>query len=342
MHMNKNTITYKDAGVDVKLGDALVETISSLADKTKRKGVVANIGGFGGLFDLKASGFKDPILVSGTDGVGTKLILAIESNNHSTIGIDLVAMCVNDILCQGAEPLFFLDYFATGKLELDQAAEVISGISQGCEESGAILLGGETAEMPGMYFNKHYDLAGFAVGAVEKDKIITGEKIKENDLIIGLASSGFHSNGFSLVRKIYNREVKNKQTNGLPTISDLLTPTKIYVRQVLNLMQSCDLKGIAHITGGGLTNNIPRILPKGLGVSINLKSWEMPTIFSWVMDSGPITQTEMLQTFNCGIGMVLIVNPEDENLVHETLNEDNQKCFTIGKVITSEREIAYY
>ena len=194
MHMNKNTITYKDAGVDVKLGDALVETISSLADKTKRKGVVTNIGGFGGLFDLKASGFKDPILVSGTDGVGTKLILAIESNNHSTIGIDLVAMCVNDILCQGAEPLFFLDYFATGKLELDQAAEVISGISQGCEESGAILLGGETAEMPGMYFNKHYDLAGFAVGAVEKDKIITGEKIKENDLIIGLASSGFHSN----------------------------------------------------------------------------------------------------------------------------------------------------
>lgn len=330
---------YKDAGVDIVAGDALVERIKPYAKSTNRKGTMGGLGGFGALFDTKAAGFKDPILVSSTDGVGTKLRVAIDSNKHETVGIDLVAMCVNDILVQGAEPLFFLDYFASSSLNVDIAASVIKGIADGCRQAGCALIGGETAEMPSMYEKGDYDLAGFSVGAVERDSVMTGDTITADDVVIGIASSGVHSNGYSLVRKIIaDNEFSYNDAcsfDGYATLGDaLMEPTKIYVSSLLPLIKAGGkIKGLAHITGGGLTENIPRVLPEGLGVQLDAKLWLFRSVFKWLKKFGNLTNEDMAVTYNCGLGMVAIVAADQADEICSSLNSNGEVATIIGKVI---------
>ena len=327
-------ISYKDAGVDIDAGDALVERIKPLAKKTLREGVMAGIGGFGALFEVPKR-YQEPVLVSGTDGVGTKLKLAFEWNMHDTVGIDLVAMSVNDVLVQGAEPLFFLDYFACGKLDVDTAASVVGGIAKGCELSGCALIGGETAEMPGMYPDGEYDLAGFAVGAVEKSQIITGQNIVPGDVVLGLASSGAHSNGYSLVRKILARARPDLDApfDGNRTLADaLMEPTRIYVKPVLALIATLPVKGIAHITGGGLTENIPRVLPEAVKAVVEQSAWHRPELFRWLQREGQVAESEMHRVFNCGIGMCLVVAREHAVQALQLLNAAGEKAVQIGRI----------
>jgi phosphoribosylformylglycinamidine cyclo-ligase len=328
-------LTYKSAGVDIDAGNALVERIKPIAARTRTTGVMAGLGGFGSMFELPLDRYKNPILVSGTDGVGTKLKLAIDLNSHATVGIDLVAMCVNDIIVQGAEPLFFLDYFATGKLDVDTAAQVIEGIGKGCELAGAALVGGETAEMPGMYPDGEYDLAGFCVGIVEKSKVIDGSKVEVGDLLIGIASSGPHSNGYSLIRKVINHceASLSDDFQGRSLGSALLEPTRIYVKSLLELFQSVPVHALAHITGGGITENLPRVLPKHCDAEINRASWEFPDIFKWLQSNGKISDPDMLTTFNCGIGMIVCVAPEDANRTLEILTAQGDQACLIGVVV---------
>lgn len=335
---NKESLNYKSAGVDIAAGNALVERIKPIAARTRTAGVMAGLGGFGSMFELPLDRYQNPILVSGTDGVGTKLKLAIDSGIHNTVGIDLVAMCVNDIIVQGAEPLFFLDYFATGKLDVDTAAAVIEGIGKGCEQAGAALVGGETAEMPGMYADGEYDLAGFCVGIVEKSKILDGSKVKAGDKLIGIASSGPHSNGYSLIRKILAHSHSNLTDpfNNDTLGETLLKPTKIYVKPLLALLNQIPVHALAHITGGGLTENLPRVIPEGLNAQINLAAWEFPAIFQWLQQKGNVALADMLITFNCGIGMIVCVAPEDEKATLETLTHQGEKAFWIGDLIVSE------
>lgn len=322
-------LTYKDAGVDIEAGDALVDRIKPFAKATRRIGADSDLGGFGALFDLGKLNYKHPILVSGTDGVGTKLKLAIDNKLHDTVGIDLVAMCVNDIIVQGAEPLFFLDYYACGKLDVEVAASVVKGIAEGCKQAGAALIGGETAEMPGMYSAEDYDLAGFAVGVVEKDSILPKD-IKAGDALIALPSSGVHSNGYSLVRKIYAANPKEFD------IKELMTPTKIYVKAVLPLVKAGLVKGMAHITGGGITENLPRIC----GAEIKRSSWEFPDLFKRLQKLGGVTEEEMLKTFNCGVGMIIVTSQENKAAAIKNLQDAGEKPFEIG-VATSNDIVKY-
>jgi len=337
-HMAKSELSnlnYAEAGVNINNGNELVDRIKHLVPKTSRPGVLGNVGGFGGLFDISSLGYKQPVLVSGTDGVGTKLKLAIETNKHDEVGIDLVAMCVNDLVVLGAEPLIFLDYYATGKLDVDQGEALISGIVKGCEMAGCALLGGETAEMPGMYKGNDYDLAGFCVGVVEKDNIIDGQSIVPGNVAIGLASSGLHSNGFSLVRKVLEiSQTKLTESLSGKLFQDiLLTPTVIYVKPVLETIKTKAVYGIAHITGGGLIENIPRILPENLAVSIDSNSWQCPEIFNWLQSTGNITQDEMYRVFNCGVGMVLMVNAAESDTVINILKSNDIDAWQMGEVI---------
>jgi phosphoribosylformylglycinamidine cyclo-ligase len=317
-------LSYRDAGVDIDAGDALVEKIKPFAKRTMRPEVLAGIGGFGALCRIPEK-YRQPVLVSGTDGVGTKLKLAFELDRHDTVGIDLVAMSVNDVLVQGAEPLFFLDYFACGKLDQGVAAEVIKGIARGCEQGGCALIGGETAEMPGMYPEGEYDLAGFCVGVVEKDRILDGRSIKPGDTILGLASSGPHSNGFSLIRKILER-------NEPPSMDAVFEPTRIYVKPVLKLLDSVPVKGLAHITGGGLTGNVPRILQDGLRARIDKSSWPRPEVFQWLQRAGNVAEDEMHRVFNCGIGMVAVVDPADAKRAADHLRASGETVYEIGAI----------
>lgn len=332
----KNGLTYADAGVDIDAGNALVKLIGPLAKSTRRSGADANLGGFGGLFDLKAAGFKDPILVAANDGVGTKLKIAIEAGYHDTVGIDLVAMCVNDLIVQGAEPLFFLDYFATGKLDLEEATSVIAGIAEGCRQAGCALIGGETAEMPGMYSEGDYDLAGFSLGAAERGTLLPAGDITPGDVLIGLGSNGAHSNGFSLVRRLV--EISGLSYGapnpfGEGTLGEaLLAPTRIYVKPLLPLIRDTKLKALAHITGGGFTENIPRVLPEGLGADVNCSAWQVPPVFGWLDKLGNIGAEEMLRTFNCGIGMVLVVGEQDQADVMTALEASGERAYEIGKI----------
>ena len=330
----KTKLNYSDAGVDINSGNELVDRIKNQVKRTKRQGVLGNIGGFGGLFDISSLPYKKPVLVSGTDGVGTKLKIAIEANKHDEVGIDLVAMCVNDLLVLGAEPLFFLDYFATGKLDVKQGESIIQGIVKGCELANCALLGGETAEMPGMYQGNDYDLAGFCVGVVEKDNIIDGNSIEPGHVAIGLASSGLHSNGFSLVRKVL--EISNtKLTDKLDDKSlqeVLLTPTRIYVNSVLEICKRHTVKGISHITGGGLVENLPRILPETVKLSIDQNSWQRPEIFNWLQETGNISQDEMYRVFNCGVGLVIIVEEKDTDPVISQLQSMGEIAWRLGEI----------
>lgn len=332
--MANEKLSYKGAGVDIDAGEELVKNIKPLAAKTKRDGLVGGIGGFGALFEIPKH-FKQPILVTGTDGVGTKLRLALEIERHNTIGIDLVAMSVNDILVQGAEPLFFLDYFSCGKLDVERATEVVSGIAKGCELSGCALIGGETAEMPGMYAGEEYDLAGFAVGAVEKTKIITGEHISTGDALLGLGSSGAHSNGYSLIRKILTKSnAKLDQKLADRTLGDLLIePTRIYVGSILNALKTEQIKGLAHITGGGIIENIPRILPEHLAAEVDLKSWPRSELFQWLQANGNVDDEEMLRVFNCGIGMVVVCAAEQSQALGQILESTGETVFHIGTIV---------
>jgi len=335
----KTRLTYAEAGVNIQAGNTLVEKIKPLAASTNRLGVVDSLGGFGALFDLKKSGYIDPILVAATDGVGTKLKIAIDTKNCSTIGIDLVAMCVNDLLCQGAEPLFFLDYFATGRLDVEMATEVIKGVAKGCKLSGCALIGGETAEMPGIYREDDFDLAGFAVGAVDRGNTLPSN-IKSGDVLLGIPSSGLHSNGFSLVRKIV--EVSNLDWDAMSPFSnrklglEFLEPTALYVRQVLPILKAKKIKGLAHITGGGIIENIPRILPQGLTGVVDLDSWIPHNVFKWLANEGNLSENEMLSTFNCGIGIVLVVSKENELDVLSHLTDSGEIPVKIGKVSEGE------
>ncbi|MGH8803415.1 MAG: phosphoribosylformylglycinamidine cyclo-ligase [Polaromonas sp.] len=326
-------LSYKDAGVDIDAGDALVERIKPLAKKTMREGVLAGIGGFGALFEVPKR-YKEPVLVSGTDGVGTKLRLAFEWNMHDTVGIDLVAMSVNDVLVQGAEPLFFLDYFACGKLDVDTAAAVVGGIAKGCELSGCALIGGETAEMPGMYPEGEYDLAGFAVGAVEKSKILTGKEVKPGDVVLGLASSGVHSNGFSLVRKCIERAGADLPAtlDGKPFKEALMEPTRLYVKNVLAALALHPIKALAHITGGGLLENIPRVLPDGTAAHLQSGSWPQTELFAWLQKTAAISDYEMNRTFNNGIGMVVVVDAASAQATAKTLREAGEEVYEIGVI----------
>ena len=341
---HKNGLTYKDAGVDIDAGEALVERIAPAAKATRRRGADADLGGFGGLFDLKAAGFKDPILVAGTDGVGTKLKLAIDMGRFEGLGQDLVAMCVNDIVVQGAEPLFFLDYYATGRLEIETAAIVVEGIARACKDAGCALIGGETAEMPGLYAQKDFDLAGFAVGAVERQAILPKtDTMKAGDVLIGVASSGVHSNGFSLVRKVV-------ETSGLdlnasaPFAPDqtlgraLLTPTRLYVRAALEAIQAGGVKGLAHITGGGITDNLPRCLPEGLDAEVDLSTIAILPVFSWLAAQGGTAEREMLRTFNCGIGLVAVVEEMHAGHVIDAFQEAGHHATRIGKLVAGSGE----
>ena len=336
---NGTSISYRDAGVDIEAGDALVEQIKPFAKRTMRPEVLGGIGGFGSLFEMPKK-FKNPVLVSGTDGVGTKLKLAFELNKHDTVGIDLVAMSVNDILVQGAEPLFFLDYFACGKLEVGTAAQVIKGIAQGCERSGCALVGGETAEMPGMYPAGEYDLAGFAVGCVDKESIITGKTIAEGDVVLGLASSGAHSNGYSLIRKLIAKSGIdfNADFHGKPFKDVVMAPTRIYVKPLLKLISSMTVKGMAHITGGGITENVPRVLPEGLTAEIKKGSWDMPPLFTWLQAQGNVAESEMHKTFNCGIGMVVIIAPAQAETAINSLSVQGLKAWTVGEVVERPKD----
>lgn len=331
-------LTYADAGVSIDEGDALISRIKPLAKSTRRPGADVGLGGFGGAFDLKAAGFDDPVLVSGTDGVGTKLRIAIDTDVLNTVGIDLVAMCVNDVLAQGAEPLFFLDYFATGKLDTDRAEAVISGIAEGCRQAECALIGGETAEMPGMYEGKDFDLAGFVVGAAERKALLPREDdMQAGDTLIGLASSGPHSNGYSLIRKIV--EISDLKWSdpapfaaGKSVAQALLTPTRIYVKSMMPLIRAGDVKGLAHITGGGLTENTPRMLPSRLVADIDLNAWERPAVFKWLQETGHVEEAEMQRAFNCGIGMVIAVAPEKAEAVMTSLTAAGEDAVVIGRL----------
>lgn len=330
---SQQSMSYRDAGVDIEAGDALVDQIKPFAKRTMRPEVLAGIGGFGSLFEIPQK-FKNPVLVSGTDGVGTKLKLAFELNIHNTVGIDLVAMSVNDILVQGAEPLFFLDYFACGKLDVETAAQVIKGIAAGCEDSGCALVGGETAEMPGMYPNGEYDLAGFVVGCVDKERIIDGKSIASGDVVLGLASSGAHSNGYSLIRKLIEKSGIDFESDfhGRPFKEVVMTPTRIYVKSLLALINALPVKGMAHITGGGITENIPRVLPAGLTAEIKAGSWAMPPLFHWLKAQGNIADHELYKTFNCGIGMAVIVAKEHAMAAQQLLKDAGETVFEIGVI----------
>ncbi|MET3648145.1 phosphoribosylformylglycinamidine cyclo-ligase [Phyllobacterium ifriqiyense] len=335
----KNGLTYAQAGVDIDAGNLLVEKIKPLVRSTRRPGADGEIGGFGGLFDLKAAGFQDPVLVAANDGVGTKLKIAIDAGVHDTVGIDLVAMCVNDLVVQGAEPLFFLDYFATGKLDPDQGAAIVGGIAEGCLQAGCALIGGETAEMPGMYRDGDYDLAGFAVGAAERNQLLPTGDIEEGDIILGLASSGVHSNGFSLVRRIVELsglgwDADAPFETGKTLGQALLTPTRIYVKALLAAIRETNaIKALAHITGGGFPDNIPRVLPKNLTASIDLSAINVPAVFSWLAKTGGVERDEMLRTFNCGIGMIVVVSPEHADTVLAALNAQGEKTVRLGTMI---------
>ena len=343
MTNQQNGLTYADAGVDIDAGNALVEQIKPAAKRTARPGVMAGLGGFGALFDLKAAGFADPVLVAATDGVGTKLRIAIDTGVVDTIGIDLVAMCVNDLVCQGAEPLFFLDYFATGRLETDHAVRIIQGIATGCEQSGCALIGGETAEMPGMYQAGDFDLAGFAVGAIERGSALPAD-VAEGDVLLGLASDGVHSNGYSLVRKLV-------EVSGLNWADDcpfatgtlgaaLLAPTRLYVKSALSAINLGGVNALAHITGGGLTENIPRVLPDGMGVQIDLDSWDLPPVFQWLAATGGMQSSELLKTFNCGIGMVLAVSADRADALSRQLTAEGEKVSVLG-CVTAGSSVVY-
>ncbi|HSR00813.1 MAG TPA: phosphoribosylformylglycinamidine cyclo-ligase [Sphingomicrobium sp.] len=335
--MSQKPLTYADAGVSIDAGNALVKTIGPLARSTARPGADAQLGGFGGFFDLRAAGYKDPLLVAANDGVGTKLKLAIETGLHEGVGIDLVAMCANDLIVQGAEPLFFLDYYATGKLDGAVAASVVASIAEGCRQAGCALIGGETAEMPGMYAPGDYDLAGFCVGAVEREKVLTGASIAAGDIILGLASSGVHSNGFSLVRRIiaqegWNLEERLPGEGGRSLGELLLEPTRIYVRSLLPLVQKGQIKGLAHITGGGLLENIPRILPRDRRAVVDAGRWQLPLVFESLQAGGRIVPEEMARTFNCGIGMAVIVAPGVAGEVADALEGAGESAFEIGRI----------
>ncbi|MCB1334352.1 MAG: phosphoribosylformylglycinamidine cyclo-ligase [Roseivivax sp.] len=335
MTSGKNGITYADAGVDIDAGNALVERIKPAAKRTNRPGTVSGLGGFGALFDLKAAGYNDPVLVAATDGVGTKLRIAIDTGHVDGVGIDLVAMCVNDLVCQGAEPLFFLDYFATGKLDTASAARVIEGIAEGCVRSGCALIGGETAEMPGMYPAGDFDLAGFAVGAMERGTDLP-QGVAEGDVLLGLASDGVHSNGYSLVRKLVEVSGLGWEANcpwadgSLGEV--LLTPTRLYVKPALDAVRAGGVRALAHITGGGLTENLPRVLPEGLGARIDLGAWKLPPVFAWMAQVGGIAPAEMLKTFNCGIGMVMVVSADRAEALHAQLTAAGETVCTLGTV----------
>ena len=337
-----NHLTYAQAGVDLDAGNALVDTIKPLVRATARPGASAEIGGFGGLFDLKAAGFVDPILVAANDGVGTKVKIAIESGRHGTIGIDLVAMCVNDLIVQGAEPLFFLDYYATGKLDTAAAASVVAGIAAGCREAGCALIGGETAEMPGLYARGDYDLAGFAVGAAERGTLLPRADIARGDVLLGLAASGVHSNGFSLVRRVvamtgHGWDAPAPFEPSLSLAEALLVPTRIYVKTLLRVLRAKNgIKALAHITGGGFVDNIPRVLPEGLGASIDLSAIPVPPVFGWLAKSGGIAQSEMLRTFNCGIGMVVVVEPAAASDIAAALAAEGEKVVQLGHISPHE------
>ena len=327
---NKN-LTYKDAGVDIDAGNALVDRIKPMVSRTMRPEVMSGIGGFGGLFALSPDRYRDPVLVSGTDGVGTKLKLAQRLGRHDTIGIDLVAMCVNDVLVQGAEPLFFLDYFACGRLDVDVAADVVKGIADGCLQAGAALIGGETAEMPDMYEDGDYDLAGFCVGAVEREQLIDGATIVPGDTLIGIRSSGPHSNGYSLIRKVLERAGAST-VDGLPVGERLLEPTRIYVKPVLELMKSVDVKGLAHITGGGITENLPRILGPSLHAEIDTSSWNPGPVFDWLAEVGNIEIAEMRRTFNCGVGMIAVIDASAVSDALQVLSESGEDSWVLGHI----------
>ncbi|MBM7067340.1 phosphoribosylformylglycinamidine cyclo-ligase [Actibacterium sp. 188UL27-1] len=331
----KNGLTYAAAGVDIDAGNALVDRIKPAAAATNRAGVMAGLGGFGGLFDLRAAGFQDPVLVAATDGVGTKLKIAVETGQVQHVGIDLVAMCVNDLICQGAEPLFFLDYFACGTLDVDQAATVVEGIAQGCQLAGAALIGGETAEMPGMYRGDDFDLAGFAVGAMERGATLPNG-VAEGDILLGLASDGVHSNGYSLVRRVVDLsglDWKNAAPFADASLAEaLLTPTRIYVKPALQVMRGGGVRGLAHITGGGLTENVPRMLPDGLGAEIDLGAWTPPPIFDWLSETGGINGDEMLKTFNMGVGLVMVVAPDQADVIADGLRAAGETVHDLGHV----------
>jgi phosphoribosylformylglycinamidine cyclo-ligase len=339
--MTGTTSRYKQAGVDIDAGNALVEAIKPLAKSTARAGSDAGLGGFGAFFDLAKAGYKDPLLVATTDGVGTKLKLAIETGRHEGIGIDLVAMCVNDLVVQGAEPLFFLDYYASGKLEVETGRRIVAGIAEGCRMAGCALVGGETAEMPGMYRERDYDLAGFAVGAVERGRAITGETVRPGDVVLGLASSGVHSNGYSLVRKVV-ADAGLDWSDAAPFASNrslgeaLLEPTRIYVKGTLAAARTGKVKALAHITGGGLLENIPRVLPQGARAGLDAKSWELPPVFRWLAEAGRVPAKEMARTFNCGIGMVAVVAAEEAAAVARMLEVAGERVLTIGRIEPSQ------
>jgi phosphoribosylformylglycinamidine cyclo-ligase len=333
--MTGNPRTYKDAGVDIDAGNALVERIKPLVARTTRPEVLAGLGGFGGLFALTPGKYREPVLVSGTDGVGTKLKLAQQLDRHGSIGIDLVAMCVNDVVVQGAEPLFFLDYFACGRLDVDIAAEVIGGIAAGCEQAGAALIGGETAEMPDMYPDGEYDLAGFCVGVVERSELIDGKAIAENDILIGIASSGAHSNGYSLIRRVL------EASDSHPAADRLLAPTRIYVKPILELQRRITIRGLAHITGGGITENLPRVLQPGLCAEIRLDSWQQDPVFDWLATAGNIAADEMRRTFNCGIGMIAVVSPSDADVALETLAASGETAWRLGRIAAGGNGVRY-
>lgn len=329
----QKSISYKDAGVDIDAGNALVERIKGTAKRTRRPEVLGGLGGFGALCELP-SRYREPVLVSGTDGVGTKLRLAMDLNKHDTIGIDLVAMCVNDLVVCGAEPLFFLDYYATGKLNVDIAADVVNGIGEGCLQAGAALVGGETAEMPGMYEGEDYDLAGFCVGVAEKSEVIDGSNVKPGQALIGLASSGPHSNGYSLIRKII--EVTNADLNvevdGQPLADALMAPTRIYVKPVLKLIETLPVHAISHITGGGLQENLPRVLPENAKAVVDLNSWQRPEVFNWLQRGGNVDEYEMYRTLNCGVGMIIVVDQEQAQAAIDLLNAEGEKAWQIGLI----------
>ncbi len=343
MTAGKNGITYADAGVDIDAGNALVDRIKPAAKRTNRSGVMSGLGGFGALFDLKAAGYQDPVLVGATDGVGTKLRIAIDTGVVDGVGIDLVAMCVNDLICQGAEPLFFLDYFATGKLDTDTAARIIEGIAEGCVHSGCALIGGETAEMPGMYPDGDFDLAGFSVGAMERGAALP-EGVEQGDVLLGLASNGVHSNGYSLVRKLVEMSGlgwEEESPFGGGTLGEaLLTPTRLYVKPALQAIRAGGVRALAHITGGGLTENLPRVLPEGLGAEIDLNAWDLPPVFKWMAETGGIAESEMLKTFNCGIGMIVVCAADQADDLTTLLAEAGESVARIGTV-TAAPGVAY-
>ncbi len=335
---DKNSLSYKDAGVDIDAGNALVEHIKGVVKKTRRPEVMGGLGGFGALCALPQK-YREPVLVSGTDGVGTKLRLAMDLGRHQSIGIDLVAMCVNDLIVQGAEPLFFLDYYATGKLDVSIAASVISGIADGCVQSGCALVGGETAEMPGMYHGEDYDVAGFCVGVVEKSELIDGSKVRAGDVLLALASSGPHSNGYSLIRKVLAISQTDPATYQLDNQSladHLLAPTRIYVKSVLQLIEQVDIHALCHLTGGGFYENIPRVLPTGTQAVINPASWQWPAVFNWLQQTGNISQYEMYRTFNCGVGMVIALPADSVAFAQQLLSKAGEKAWVIGSIEATE------